>query len=286
MLLVNAVAGLLGLVVGSLTDMKSREVPDWLSFSLIFFGFGSAGIYSITSWSYVPMLESAIGFGLFLGLGYLMFYAGQWGGGDSKIVMAMGALIGIPLDNFFNSVFLAFLINIFVVGAIYGLLWSVFLAIRHRKGFVKAFRELSSTKQMVRLRWLVVVLFVFAIIVLFVAPGVLRLMILLVVAVFYVMFYAWLFIKAVEKACMIKKVSPDVLTEGDWIARDVFVGKKRIASPKDLGVSKEQIALLKKLKKQKRISTVWVKYGIPFVPSFLVAFLASVVLKNWVLLLF
>ena len=61
------------------------------------------------------------------------------------------------------------------------------------------------------------------------------------------------------------------LTEGDWIAEDVKVNGKIICSPKDLGISKEQI---KKLKHH-NIKKVLVKEGIPFVPSFLIAFVVT-----------
>ena len=60
---------------------------------------------------------------------------------------------------------------------------------------------------------------------------------------------------------------------------DVKHGKKVICSPKDLGISKAQIAELKKLK----IKSVVVKEGIPFVPSFLLSFLVTMYIGNIIL---
>ena len=85
-----------------------------------------------------------------------------------------------------------------------------------------------------------------------------------------------LFVKAVEKACMLKRVKPSELTEGDWIAKDVIVKNKRICGPKDLGIEKAQIRQLIRLK----IKSVIIKVGIPFVPSFLLAFVLTLWIGN------
>ena len=79
---------------------------------------------------------------------------------------------------------------------------------------------------------------------------------------------------------MIKAVHPSIVTEGDWIAKDVIVSGKKICGPKDLGITKEQLALLQKLARQKKIKSVIVKYGIPFIPTFLIALLAALMLEN------
>ena len=66
------------------------------------------------------------------------------------------------------------------------------------------------------------------------------------------------------------------LTEGDWIAKDVVVKGKKICGPKDLGISRKQISRLSKL----NIKKVLVKYGMPFVPSFLLAFIITLLWGN------
>jgi hypothetical protein len=88
-------------------------------------------------------------------------------------------------------------------------------------------------------------------------------------------------VKAVELSCMYKRVKPAVLTEGDWIANDVKVKGKRICGPKDLGIEKKQIKQLIKAK----VKSVVIKVGIPFVPSFLLAFLLTLWIGNPMLFL-
>ena len=81
---------------------------------------------------------------------------------------------------------------------------------------------------------------------------------------------------------MIRWVDPEKLTEGDWVVQDVVIGGKRICGPKDLGLEMRQIKRLIRLKKQKKIKKVLIKYGIPFVPSFLIAFIVTFLYGNFV----
>ncbi len=84
---------------------------------------------------------------------------------------------------------------------------------------------------------------------------------------------------------MIKAVRPAELTEGDWIVNNVKVGGKYICGPKDLGIEKKQIRKLVKFYKQKKIKKILIKEGIPFVPSFFVAYVLSLVFGNMLFLL-
>ena len=63
--------------------------------------------------------------------------------------------------------------------------------------------------------------------------------------------------------------------EGDWLAEDVIVHGKTIVKKKTL--HKEDIQKLR----DKNISSVTIKEGIPFVPSFLIAYLAAGVWKKF-----
>jgi len=93
------------LIIGTITDIKKREVPDWISFAAIFAGIGIRLLYSAVTFDWMFVLYGAAGLGIFIGLGYMMFYAGQWGGGDAKILMGIGALIVFSV-GFLFSVFI------------------------------------------------------------------------------------------------------------------------------------------------------------------------------------
>lgn len=280
LLIIHSIA-LAVLLIGTFTDLRTREVPDWVNIGLIGIGFGVNLIFSIFFWDYSYILSSVVGFFVIFALGWAMFYSGQWGGGDSKMLMGLGALVGI--DIFSGKIpFLAhFLVNIVIVGALYGVIWTIYLIIKNWTSFYKEAKKLMKDKFVLKVRLIVYALFIVLLAISFFAGDrLIKLSSLYIAVVLPVTLYVWVAVKSVEKSCMIKTVPPKDLTEGDWIAKEVKVNGKVIAGPKDLGVEKKQIKKLIQLYKQKKIKNVKVKEGIPFVPSFLAAYLTTLILGN------
>ena len=267
------------LLIGSYTDIRTREVPDWLNYGFIISALGFRAIWSAADNDITYIAEGVFGFLVFLALAYAMFYAGQWGGGDAKMMMGLGAMIGLQLD--FRSSLISFFFNIFLVGAVYALAWSIALAVKNRKRFSEEFKKLFYTKKMLLMRKIIIISAAVLLVIAFLLEDFqLKFMLFALVLLYAATFYLWIFVRAIERSCMLKMVAPEKLTEGDWIAKDVCVSGKRICGPKDLGISMEQIKELKRLKKQKKISRILIKEGIPFVPSFLLAFIAALVFGN------
>lgn len=267
----------LALIVGTYTDLRIREVPDWMNYALIFTGLGLRLIFSIIShdWSYT--IAGLIGFAVFLGLALIMFYAGQWGGGDAKMLMGLGSLLGLELK--LDTFLFGFIINTLIFGALFGLGFSTYLALRQRARFAAEFVHLFTGKRKQKLlTWSAAVVFLIAAV--WVEPA-WRIMFIILGGMIFLSFYVFVFLHAVENCCMLKEVEPEKLTEGDWIVNDIIVSGKRITGPKDLGVSLEQIQKLIALKKKKKIKKVLIKEGIPFVPSFLIGFVVTHWWGNW-----
>lgn len=268
---------LFALIFASITDLKTREVPDFLSYSLMSAGIGINIIFTLVYWDYAYILYSILGFVLFFIVGLLMFYTGQWGGGDSKILMGLGGLFGLRLDGNFPFL-VTFFVYILLAGAGYGLIWTIALAIKNRKAFGRQFMKISHSQSFIRIRLLVFGIFLIAAMVFFMAPrslltyGSAGAGFLIVLT-----FYLFIGIKAVEKTCMIKDVTPDKLTEGDWIAKVVRYKGKYLCGPKDLGIEKKQIREIMKLYKAGKIKKITIKEGIPFVPSFLFGYILALV---------
>jgi Flp pilus assembly protein protease CpaA len=269
----------LALIIGSYTDFKKREVPDWLSIGLIFIGFGIRFIFSIVYKEPSYIIAGLFGFGTFFLIAILMFYTGQWGGGDSKTLMGLGALIGLEFK--IDSFLLGFAANAIIFGALFGLLFSVVLVCLNFKKFTAEFEKQFNEKR--KQKYVVWAITAFLIITTLFAPYYLRFALLILAALTLISFYLFAYLKAVEHSCMIKAVSPEELTEGDWIVEDVIVNKKRICGPKDLGIEISQIKKLIKLKEKNKIDKILIKNGIPFVPSFLIAFIATYFWGNVVL---
>jgi len=279
--LISSAIALIWMAIGSATDLRTREVPDWLNYSLIVIGFAAHALFSIVYTSWLFILQSAAGFALFFLLGAVMFYTGQWGGGDAKMVMGLGALIGLDLSFTAFPFILSFLINILLVGALYGLLFTIYLSLRNWAKLIDALRIDFRNAQLGKMHgtmWLGILALLLA----FLATRNMTLgLAALILCVFMLtFFYLWVYIRAVEKACMIKEITPDRLTEGDWIAKEVRVGNKVLACPKDLGIDKKQIGELNKLYKKRRLNTVWIKEGIPFVPTFFLAYVVTLFVGN------
>lgn len=271
------------LIAGTITDLKSREVPDWLNYGLMFAGVGLRLLFFALETDYSYLINGAAGFLVFWVIALIMFYTGQWGGGDSKMIMGLGVLFGVTLD--IENLMISFFINAIVVGAAYGLIWSVFLAIKKGKVFKKEFNDLSRAKIMVIWKRITLILAAATLIAAFILSQniVLKILLITTSVVLVTTIYLFIFIKTIEKVCMIKDLPINKITEGDWIVEEVKLGKKVLVKPDNEGISREDIALLKKHIKD--IKTVKVKEGIPFVPSFLITMILTLYLGNFLLLL-
>ena len=98
------------LITSAYTDMAQGKIYNWCTYPAIAVGvasYGWAGGWSGLVWSLVGL---AVGLGLFL----LPYWFGLMGGGDVKLIGAVGALHG--LDFVLRSAFLSA-----VVGAVFGL---------------------------------------------------------------------------------------------------------------------------------------------------------------------
>jgi len=277
------VIGISALLIGVYTDIKTREIPDWLTYSLIAAGIGIRLVHSVVFNDWMYSLYGLIGLLVFVALAFLLYYTGQWGGGDSKLLMGIGVLFATHpnvLLNWFNPIlnwpFLAiFLFNLLFVGALYAILSTIVMVVLNWNGFKKTYFEIfngfTKTRIVANLSALGLVISTLLF------PETAIKILLAVLALFILtMAHFIIFVKAAEKACMFRFMKVSALTEGEWIAKDVLVKGKRICGPKDLGISKKQIAALNRL----NIDKVLVKIGIPFLPSFFAAMIISLVWGN------
>lgn len=256
------------LVIATITDLRTLEVPDWLTYAGITLGLIVHIAYSVMNWSIWPAVNSGIGLAIAFALACLMFYTGQWGGGDAKLLMALGALIGFDSNKFgFGA---SFLLNLVWMGAAWGVAYTLFLAARNARNVGRTARSLLFSKPYARTSATSAVVGILSLVLAFViAPIQLELTVLAIVSITFPTLL--IITKATELSAMHKWVTPNELVEGDWLVHSVKVGKKVIHPPK-VGLEEEHIKELKKLKGQK----ICVKYGVPFVPAFLLAFLSTI----------
>ncbi|HME86861.1 MAG TPA: A24 family peptidase, partial [Candidatus Nanoarchaeia archaeon] len=134
--LILIILTLITLTVSSITDFKRREVPDWISHGFVAGALGIRLLFSILNNDYSLFTTGVLGAGIFFGISYVAYYLGQWGGGDVKIAAGMGAVLG------FSQLSFLFVILLLFAGAIYGIFYSMTLAIIHRKEFSRTFKRL------------------------------------------------------------------------------------------------------------------------------------------------
>lgn len=282
-ILINIIC-ITALIIASYTDIKTREVPDWLNYSLIGLGLGINAIYSLSALNPLIIIQSILGLILGVSIGCLMFYTNQWGGGDSKMIMGLGTLIG--LEIIIGSFFLGFLINILLVGSIYGLLWSLFLAIKNKKKFSKEMKKNINNEKLIKTRGII---FICSLLLLFPLlwdySSQISIPIFLLIILINLTPYVWMFVKSVEKSSMYKYITPNKLTEGDWIAKKIRMDGRDIAGPKDHGIEKRQIDQLIRLWNKGKIKKILIKEGMPFIPSFLIAFIITLKFDNLFLII-
>ena len=169
----------------------------------------------------------------------------------------------LPYENLLDLglVSIEFLVILLFVGAIYTIIYSIFLAVKNRKIFVKEFNQLKvKYKKKLMIVWGISVIFG---ILAYYPLGFLGLW-LTVFGIFISLLYVYL--KALDK-CMIIKLKPGMLTEGDWITEDIKIGRYVIKKTVH-GLTEKDIEIIRKAGKD-----IYVKSGIPFVPAVFIALL-------------
>ena len=239
-------------------DLKKREVPNWINFSLIGFALAYRAFYSFFSNDLMFLISGLAGFGVFFALAYGFYYARVFAGGDAKLMMGFGVIL--PYSNFIELFYFGvmFIFVLFLFGSIYSMIYSIFIVAKHFNKFSNAFKNILKKFYLIftALFSICIITFVFDWyfgILLFV------LTILLPLLYFYV---------GILNECVTKLVNAKDLQEGDWLENDVRIG--RIVIKKNFqGLSLKDIKLLIKAKKK-----VTIREGIPFTPAFLISLIA------------
>lgn len=263
------IIGLVWVTAASIQDLKSREVANWLNFSLIIFALGFRFFFSLFAGGgsgFGFFYQGLIGLGVFWGLGNLLYYGRMFAGGDAKLMIALGAILPLSTELSINIMaFTWFFLLFLVIGGFYGVAWSLVLCFRNLNAFKREFK-----RQGVKYRKISLVVMALGLLVMIFAlfSGVIFWLGVLI----FILPYFYLYAKAVDEACMVKKLPVNKLTEGDWLYKDVKVGR-RLIKPIWAGLSKKDIKDIKK-----KYKVVEIRQGIPFVPVFLIAFIALGVL--------
>ena len=135
--LLGVAIAFIGSLAAGLWDLKTTDIPDKIPHLMIVAGIAIAVAESALQSNYSILTTSLLSGVSLFAIGFLMYYFGQWGGGDAKILSAIGFLIPSIPSQFPGKTFLpfplSFLFNVFLIGTVYMLLYAIIFALMNKK---------------------------------------------------------------------------------------------------------------------------------------------------------
>ena len=268
---------LIGTGLAGWQDFKTTGVEDKYA---VFMGLGGILIYFINSYLtgiWTGFYQSLIVGSAFLIFGYLMYYSHQWGEADVLILGALGFLIPTSLSIFVHSLAfpyypILFLATVFIIGGVYSILYSFWVAFRTDDFFKNLSDRLVSYSG--TFLNLTVAIFIISIFSLGYVMNNLNVYIDLITRQFVLMYMFFIagfvliaFSKTIDKFAFRKQVDTSDLIEGDVLAENIVISDDKYSKKLDgklfIGLEADDIKIIRQIRKK-----VWVKEGIPFVPAF------------------
>ncbi len=275
------IIALFGSCLAGVYDLKTTEIPDWIPYFMILFGIILNSLESLIQWNFFIILSSiTIGLG-FLGLGFLMYYAGQWGGGDAKLLSAIGFLLPALPRNMSKSILpfpASFLFNLFLVGAAYMILYAFVLALVKRKILFKFFEDVKASYKIFTLGS--IFLFLTFILLNFILSLYLKVRFKLIESIKYSLlplafttsvFLLWKFAKVVEQVGFKQKIPVSKLKVGDVLENSKLWE----------GLNEKEVEKIKRSGKK----YVVIKEGVRFAPAFPLALIFTLYFGDILLIL-
>jgi Flp pilus assembly protein protease CpaA len=250
------VTALVGSFACGIYDLKTSNVPDSVCILMIASALLIHSIYGFSTGDFSNLINSFFIGGLFLSFGLLMYFTGQWGGGDGELLVAIGFLLsGLPITNSLFPVFslsLSFFVNSFFIGAIYSIVYSFVLVYRNPKISKNFMSSMRSSRLSLTLLSILVVSFLF----LFVSEFILFVIsfFIAVVLVFHK------FSKTIEES-FYRRIPTSKLKVDDMLGEDI--PRLRLYKKYIKGLTAEQIKKIKRVKRYVFIRE-GIRYGIVF----------------------
>jgi Flp pilus assembly protein protease CpaA len=256
------------LIIASFNDLKTREVPDYLSYSLLVIAIILRLLWFISERNINIIIWAPIAFSVLFLFSYLMYRAGQWGGGDVKVMMGLSVLLAwFPWESTFPF-FVDFFLNSLIVGAFYGLIAVCVIGLLNW-GKLK--------KQLLTVDYIILPAIAIAVAIIF---NVLPLVFAMLASLLVVAVGMFRYFKIIEANFLHKDIDVEELTEGDWLLHDVKLSGKNVVKKREVGLLTQDLKKLRLLKKNGLLKKVSIKVGIPFVPAFLMSLVITLAFGN------
>lgn len=286
---------LAGTAAAGWVDLKTTEIPDIIPLSMAIAGAIIHAARAIFIWDTTLLLTGLAVAAGFLAFGYLLYFLGQWGEADALLLGALGFLIPQPLAMFAGAgaptysglIFpIALLLNLFIVGAIYSIIYAFGLAAKDGHVVGAFFKDVKKSKKgFAIIAGAITAFFVgfeaFLLLGISYAPHYELFLVYLTFLLFGVgLWFFYKFASVLEKVALRRKISVAKLKVGDVLAEDVKTKSGKISSRLYKGLTPKQIKALKAAKKEVKI-----KEGVRYSPVFFITVLATAIFGNILFLL-
>lgn len=269
------IIALIALIFSTVVDIKIKEVPNWISYSLIISAISIRIIAGLATENYFYFIYGLIALIVSYIIAYSLYHLQIWGGGDSKLLIGLSCVFATKpffLETQFPFILLLFFC-IALAGATYSVIIATYLGIKHKSQLVIELKKIWLDKKINLIRRITSLSAIILVTISFFFQN--QIKIFLMITSIFVFFYIflWMFIKSIEKVSMYKLTAVSKLTEGDWLVKDVTLNNEIICKKHANGLTHEDIQKLK----QHNITEVKIKHGIPFVPPFLIGLIIVII---------
>jgi len=244
---------LIGSLACGIYDMKTSNVPDSVCVLMIASAILLHSFYGLSTGDFSYLINSFMFGGLFLAFSLLMYFTGQWGGGDGELLIAIGFLL--PNLSFVSTVFpfaISFFINTFFIGAIYSILYSLFLAYRNPK-IGKNFLDNIGTS-----RLSIFLLLIICISISFLLTS--QIILAVLTFLIFVLIVFQRFSKTIEES-FYRKIPSSQLRADDMLGEDI--PRLRLYKKHIRGLTEEQVKRIRRFKRHVVVRE-GIRYGIVF----------------------
>ncbi|MEM5793897.1 MAG: A24 family peptidase [Candidatus Aenigmatarchaeota archaeon] len=265
---------LFGSSLAGIWDLKTTEIPDSIPHAMIVIAILIALARSFYEQSFFPFVYSLACGTILFAFGFTLYYSGQWGGGDAKVLSAIGFLIpNMIKSSWFDRILpfpfsgmVSYTLNVFFVGTAYMLFYSFVLAFINRKIIASFSKEVKASANLIAI-FSLALLFVFTALNLYLCHLFdiqINLQLLLTNSLLPLLltlgiFMVWKFTKSVEEVGFKKRIPVSKLKVGDVLAESKLWE----------GITQKELIKIKKSGKK----YVTIKEGVRFAPAFPLALL-------------
>jgi Flp pilus assembly protein protease CpaA len=279
---ISFIIALAGSSIAAVWDLKTTEIPDQIPHAMIVLALILAVTRSILEGSYIPMAMSLLAGGTFLALGFLLYFFGQWGGGDAKVLAAIAFLLPTTPKFFKKELLLPFpvsyFLNVLYVGAAYMIVYAFVIALTNKRVNAAFVKDVKASSNFILFS--VPAIFFLFLTINWYAANMLMLEAdstyllwnsLLPLSFFFCLWFLWKFVRAVENVGFKKRIPVPMLKVGDVL----------LESKQWEGITAAEVRRIKKSGKK----YVWIKEGVRFGVAFPLALIFTLYFGDGILFL-